>query len=753
MARYVALAVTLCVGGLVLVHLIELAAREAKCMTHGFPTNYTASRLWLSGENKANLQEWDWFRRQSAALGFTSTDVFWGNPPSLALLLVPLAWLSPAKARVVWTILSLAAWFAGLELLRRTTAPTNRFSTGLLTSVSLAVVAALYDPFHANLHLGQIYAFLFLLESAACVLWLNGRSFASGILSGSLLAFKGYGIQLIALALFRRERRVLAGAAVSFTLLAGLASLRLGLHSWFDFLRVHVGERAFSGTAVPALQTLRSLAGVALLPAYHPGGVPPVVSGRADAILSILSAVLQLILLMWLARSPGKVYTRLPINSPDPPTPFVLAACMAAGLIFSPRAENHAYCLALASLILMMSAFNRIGTVSLLSIAAGVLLVWPFHFQTRSVLDYRDLVMVYPRLWGAVFILIAALIAERTHRHRPDRPQHLQSSVSGTAIAWLTGFALILYYVKPWRDPLDGPTLIVSRTKANAVSCLRLDVDEREVVSIPVSCAGPFGTALGLDRRWLYCACTDNSKLSVIDLHNRREAQILNAPSLAAWAKTRPNASEVWVSNEGAATVTIYETGNTRVLAEVHTGDGPSDICFTPDGESGFVSNEASNSVSWIDASSRKKLWEIPVGKVPQGLALTRDGRFLLVADYGSDQVSVVGLREHRELVRISTGRGPVDIAVPPRGADEFAYVTCFDAGTVSVLDVSRNREVARLPVGNHIFGIAAHPDDERLYVCSGGTDEIVVLRGGTRAGILRRIPLPGSPLQLTVVP
>ncbi len=751
--RYVALAITMLIGGMVLLHLLALSYGEAHQISSGFPTPYTGARLWLSGVRGANLQSWDWFRQRSADLGFTSTDVFWGNPPSLSLLFVPLAWLPPAQARIAWTIVSLLAWFAGAEWLRRAVFPASDRPTALLAGVSLAVFASLYDPFHENLHLGQIYSFLFLLECGACVLWLKGRPFGAGIFAGAALALKGYGLQLIALAALRRDGRMVRGAAASFTVMAALAGMRLGMHSWTDFLATHLRDRPFSATAVPALQTLKSFAGIAMLPVYHPGGVPPVLGTTADTILSVIGFAIQLTLLVWLTRKRNvKGFVQLAEPGSYPPSTFALAGCIALGLIFSPRAENHAYCLALACLILTLPAWNRINIVSGGILAAGILLAWPFHFQARSVMDVSDLLTAYPRLWGAVLVLACALLAERAI-HSGSEQRKVRQPNSAFRIAWIAGLSLILFYVKPWRDPVDGPLLIVSRTKGNAVSFFRLDLDEREIFSIPVSCVGPFGIALSQDRRSLYSACTDNSTLSIIDVRNRQEIRTFAAPRLPAWARERPKVREVWISNEAMGAVTIYESDNAKVLAEVRTGDGPSDICFTADGATAFVTNEASGTVSWIDAMSRAKIRDIKVGKVPQGLALTPDERTLVVANYGSDAVSLVSLEEHRETGSINTGRGPVDVTVPSGGREGFAYVSCFTDGAVSVVDLKHMQEVTRLPVGNQVFGIAAHPQEDRVYVCSGGTDEVVVLRGGASLGILRRIRVPGSPTLLKLVP
>ncbi len=63
----------------------------------------------------------------------------------------------------------------------------------------------------------------------------------------------------------------------------------------------------------------------------------------------------------------------------------------------------------------------------------------------------------------------------------------------------------------------------------------------------------------------------------------------------------------------------------------------------------------------------------------------------------------------------IAVGDGPHSIAVTNNG--DRVYVTNFHGGTVSVIDPERQLELAHVPVGKHLSGIALDPASEEMYV------------------------------------
>jgi YVTN family beta-propeller protein len=297
----------------------------------------------------------------------------------------------------------------------------------------------------------------------------------------------------------------------------------------------------------------------------------------------------------------------------------------------------------------------------------------------------------------------------------------------------------------------SGPVLAVSRTDANKITIIGLNPTAHELETIPVACKGPFGLAFTSEKDWLYVACWDHSQVVLIDLRTHRPPQIFQGARLPAWIRLRDGAPEMWVSNEGAGKVTVYRTGTSSVLAEIATGAGPSDIVFTESGKKAWVSNETAGTVSLIDAEQHRKLRDITVGKIPQGMALTSNKDRLLVANFSSNTVSVIDTASAREVAQIPVCQGPVDVAAAKQGGSELGYVSCFKGGAVAVIDVDLRKEIQRIPVGSKPFGIAAHPDGGRIYVCVGGSNQLVIIQPGKPSRIWRSMKLDGNPLRITV--
>ena len=74
-------------------------------LTHGFVAYYAAARALAAGRMGAWVYDEALFMRYLQDLtGTTVLDIFGPNPPSMSLLLLPLAGLDPVSARAVWLI-------------------------------------------------------------------------------------------------------------------------------------------------------------------------------------------------------------------------------------------------------------------------------------------------------------------------------------------------------------------------------------------------------------------------------------------------------------------------------------------------------------------------------------------------------------------------------------------------------------------------------------------------------------------------
>jgi hypothetical protein len=226
-------------------HTLVPAWRE---LNTDFPNYYLAARLYRSGVSLARIFDWVWFQRQKDHAGIAWGVVGWGPlTPFSALVVAPLAPLSPLTAKRCWLVFDLALLAATLGLLR---------SVCQLALRRIALVAfGTVVPLRTNFVFGQQYVLVLFLLTLACFLYLRRKEAACAIVLAGATVLKLYpGFFLVWFVLKGRWR-----AALAF-LCALLAFLSVGV----ALLGPEV-LRVYATTVLP-----RALTGEVQDP-YHPG--------------------------------------------------------------------------------------------------------------------------------------------------------------------------------------------------------------------------------------------------------------------------------------------------------------------------------------------------------------------------------------------------------------------------------------------------------------------------------------------------
>ena len=124
-----------------------------------------AEDAWAGRFGIANYDDDAMRDRTGALTGNRVRDILSPTPPSLAVLLLPLAWIPGEMRAFVWLLLNVAAVLATAALLAGVVAwPTQRPWLGLCA----ASAVLLSDPLAENLSRGQVY--LLLMPAIASVL-------------------------------------------------------------------------------------------------------------------------------------------------------------------------------------------------------------------------------------------------------------------------------------------------------------------------------------------------------------------------------------------------------------------------------------------------------------------------------------------------------------------------------------------------------------------------------------------------------
>lgn len=191
-----------------------------------FPNYYVASKLALEGNFDRSYDD-VWFQGQIRSFGMNQMGKFSPFPPSTALVMIPLAWLSPLNALRAWTVLNLAILAGSIVLLSRIVKKDWLWSSLLFLLGGNALVN--------DFRFGQFYLTLSFLCMCALYSWQGRRQTTSGVLMGIGAMIKYFPVVFLPICIIRREWKValaFSATIVVFSLLS-IAALGIGAHVRF----------------------------------------------------------------------------------------------------------------------------------------------------------------------------------------------------------------------------------------------------------------------------------------------------------------------------------------------------------------------------------------------------------------------------------------------------------------------------------------------------------------------------------------
>ena len=378
-----------------LIFLTATVLPASNKITVGFAAYYTASRLALEHRSGAIFYDDVLFRAEVERLTEgQASDIYWANPPTTAILFLPLALLSPASARRIWIWLSFLFLALAIESLGRL------FFESHLQSPIFCVAASIFllsEPLATNFEQGQVYVFLLFLYVLAIRAMRSNLDWPAGFCLGLVLAFKTSGLPILVLLAMQGRWRVIAWSMLFFAAVAVLSLPMVGISAWqvylFHALPAFLSDPAI---AVTAYQTIPGL--IRHLFTYDSSWNPfPLMDAPNFATLLIL-----LITFLFLLASG--------VASKECSLAWTFCVGLILSLILVPAAEQHHYVLSFPA-FLLASSLLRLPRIPL-AIAAA-LVVLPFSCTSISLSQGWWAWFAYPRLYGAVFLLAVLLLHNR----------------------------------------------------------------------------------------------------------------------------------------------------------------------------------------------------------------------------------------------------------------------------------------------------------------------------------------------------
>jgi hypothetical protein len=374
-------------GAVAVMILASFAIFSAGSVTHGFVSYYTASHLLVSGELGPLAYDDRWFGDVVQRVTASSVrEIFIPNPPTMALMALPLVEFDAQVARAIWLGASLAAFVAGIGALVRFRAGRNRD-----VSIPLLLLMLLAPAVFTNLRIGQGYLFVFALFAAAAVLLLKGRDRLAGVCLGLLLVLKTAGVGLALTLAITRRWTAFAAAVITAGVLALAITPFIDARMWWVYpaqVRAYVARPASSVTAYQTtLGMVRHLC--VADPQWNPA---PAANCAPIAFLvpTLIIGAATIVTLVLAARSKR-------------PESWIAAAATLSVLSLPAIAEPHFVLMAIPLALLRLSLSEIV--------VIGALLIVPLEYTAERFAAGWWALLAYPRLYAA-WMLWAASIRE-----------------------------------------------------------------------------------------------------------------------------------------------------------------------------------------------------------------------------------------------------------------------------------------------------------------------------------------------------
>jgi hypothetical protein len=311
------------------------------------------------------------------------------TPPSIAVVLSPLAWI-PAGARpVVWLALNVIAFLTTCWLLARVMSwPARKPWLGL----GGAAAVLLSEPLAENLSRGQVYLLLMPAAAGVLVATMTGRP-AGAIGLAVCTAAKLWGGAVWLTWVAARMWLPLAAAAALTAILMLAAFYAAGLETWSYYFRTVLPQwLSTPKMTVTAYQTIPSMLAHFLRadPHWNPD---PITNRPALCLtLTLLSGGVLLVITVW--RSAREEH-RL----------AAVAAAIVLAVLLSPVGEQYHYLLVVPSIAIAMElAGLRVNVRTAMLTLAVLLLFLPFPFKSPELARVAGGIFAYPRVAGALML-------------------------------------------------------------------------------------------------------------------------------------------------------------------------------------------------------------------------------------------------------------------------------------------------------------------------------------------------------------
>lgn len=180
--------------------------------------------------------------------------------------------------------------------------------------------------------------------------------------------------------------------------------------------------------------------------------------------------------------------------------------------------------------------------------------------------------------------------------------------------------------------------------------------------------------------------------------------------------------------SRGGQSLTLIDLKQNKVArtVDIEPYSRPHGIVWSADGEHVWVTVEENRAIIKVDPFSSKISAVVETGQSGSHMVVIgpKEKR-AFVANIGSGTVSVLDLKKQKLIQNITTGGGAEGIDITPNGKE--VWVTNREVDTVSVIDTKSLKVVAEMPCASFPIRVKITPDGKHALVSNAASGEVVV--------------------------
>ncbi|MGC4983068.1 YncE family protein [Streptomyces sp. DT193] len=188
----------------------------------------------------------------------------------------------------------------------------------------------------------------------------------------------------------------------------------------------------------------------------------------------------------------------------------------------------------------------------------------------------------------------------------------------------------------------------------------------------PVSCYGVNHADFSPDGRYFIVSCEFSGELLKVDTERMKVIGRQRLPFHGAMpqdVKISPDGKKFYIADMMANGVWVLDGDKFTEPTLLHTGKGAHGLYVSRDSREMYISNRGEGTISIFDFTQNRltKKWHLPDGGSPDMGGVSADGKVLWLSGRYNSEVYALDTRTGEQIARIPVGSGPHGLAVYPQ--------------------------------------------------------------------------------------